>query len=133
MGFFDNLVDGLFNGGAGASDAAMDEYRKIPGQLEKYYNPYIQQGQDAGSKYTQNLDMMMKNNGKDFVNDIFNSYQESPQYKFASGQATTAAENAAAAGGTLGTGAHQAQLADYIQGLSSRDQGDYFNRIMSNF
>jgi hypothetical protein len=133
MGFLESLGNAVFGGGSDASAAQMEYYKKIQPMLEGYYNPYIQQGQNAGDKYRQNLDVMMANNGKDFVNDIYNSYQESPAYKFAAGQATTAANNAAAAGGTLGTGAHQAQLADYIQGLSSRDQADYFNRIMGNY
>jgi len=133
MGFFDNLVDGIFNGGASASDAAMEQYNKIPGVYDKYLSPYINRGDQAYDKYNASLDSMMANGGVDFVNSIYNQYDESPAYKFAAGQATDAAGNAAAAGGTLGTGAHQAQLADYIQGLSSRDQEGFFNRSMGAY
>lgn len=133
MGFFNDINNSIFSGGSDAPGAAMDQMKNIPGVYQKYLQPWVSRGDDAYNSYSKSLADMMKNGGVDFVNGIYNQYYESPQYKFAAEQAQNAAANAAAAGGTLGTGAHQAQLADYIQGLSSRDQGDFYNRVMGAY
>lgn len=125
MAFFDDLIDGLVFGGSSASRAAQEDVGKVPG----LYEPWQNAGFDALSKSQGQLDSML-NNPSEFINNIMGQYKPSDQYNFAAGQAKDAAANAAAAGGTLGTGYHQYQIADAIQGLSSRDQQQFLQNVL---
>jgi len=127
--FFDNLVDGLFGGGSNAPNEAMNYYNKIPGIVQPYFDPYIQAGKNAMPNYQNTVSNMM-GDPTGFINSIMDTYYESPQYKFEKDQAVTAADNAASLGGTLGTGAHQSQVADYVRQLSSEDQQRYLQNAL---
>jgi len=129
MSFFDDLTNGLFGGGSNAPNAAMDYYNNIPGMVKPYFDPYINAGQNAMPNYQNTVNNMMSD-PTGFINSIMDTYYESPQYQFEKGQAITSADNAAALGGTLGTGAHQGQVADYVRQLSSEDQQRYLQNAL---
>lgn len=129
MSFFDDLVNGLFGGGSNAPNEAMNYYNNIPGVVKPYFDPYINAGQNQLPNYQNTVNNMLSD-PTGFINSIMDTYYESPQYQFEKGQAITSADNAAALGGTLGTGAHQGQVADYVRQLSSEDQQRYLQNTL---
>lgn len=101
-------------------------YKDASGQLDKYYgqaqqalSPYMNAGQNALGNYQNALAPM--GNSQQYINNIMNGYQESPWAKFQQQYGQKAMQNAASAGGMLGSGAQWKAAADYSQGLSSRD------------
>lgn len=129
MSFIDDAISGLVTGGSSAPDAAMGYYDQIPGMVKPYLDPYSKMGMDAATKYSAAADSMLSD-PTGFVSKIMDSYYQSPQYKYQAGQASDAAANASAMGGTLGTGFHQNQVADAIQGISSRDMQQFLQNIL---
>ncbi len=143
----------LFMGGGGNPyDAASKYYNKIPGMISGYFNPYIQQGQQAGNQlqgqYGQlagNLPGLEQQYGKlsgmgqgvmdqyshlmqdpnAVMNQIGGQYQSSPGYQWQLGQGMNAANNAAAAGGMAGSPQHQQQAAQMAEGLANQDYWNY--------
>jgi hypothetical protein len=101
-------------------------YKQIPDTLRNALNPYIQQGQTATNKVSDVFGNLIDDPTK-ILNAIGGQYQQSPGYKFALEQALNAANNAAAAGGTLGTPMHQQQSMDIASGLASRDYENFLN------
>ncbi len=80
-------------------------YDQIPDQLRKYLEPYINNGMNPG----------------DFLKKIGAGYQESPGFQFEKKQGLGSIENAAAAGGMLGTQGHQQQAGELSTQLANRD------------
>lgn len=129
MGFFSDIGSALFGGGDNAPEAAMKYYNQIPGIYQKYLSPFIGQGQQISGEYQQRLNGLM-NNPTGFVDGIMSHYKASPQFKNQVAAATTGANNASAAGGTLGTGEEQKQLGGQITQLSDADQQQYLQNAM---
>lgn len=121
-------IEGILSGGANAANAQQGYYNQIPGIFKKYMNPYMQAGQNGLNNYQQMLSKMM--NGPDFINSLMSHYHQSGQYKDMADEATRAANNAAAAGGTLGTGVEQNQLAGTVSKLANADQQQYLQNVM---
>lgn len=89
-------------------------------------------GKNALEPYSEKLNELLSN-PEGFINNIMSSYHASPQYKNDVADATSGANNAAAAGGTLGTGAEQSQLASNIDNLSNKYQQQYLQNVMGAF
>src|ERR1700761_7078652 len=92
------------------ANAAQPYFNQINSELPGYYQPYTQGGQWAGQKLQDQFGNLLKNPGQ-FVNSVGSNYQQSPGFQFQVGQATNAANNAAAAGGMAGSPAETQQLA----------------------
>ncbi len=112
-----------------AFDAYRQDLQQIPGIGKQYYNPYISHGLNAMNQYGQMSSTMASNPTQDIAN-IMSHYQASPQYKNQMAAMQTGANNAAAAGGTLGTGAEQSQVMKAAQGLSANDMQQYLNNAL---
>jgi hypothetical protein len=122
---------GMFSG-KDPSKEANKYLDQIPGQMGKYYDPYIGAGQ-------QSLQALMSQYGG-LVNDpnaIFNrltaGYTASPEYQFQRGEATRGMNQASAAGGMVGSPQEQRMLAEELSGLQSQDFGNYANRMMGMY
>lgn len=153
-GIFGSLV-----GGGSAMNAASPYANQIPGMLQQYLSPYMQQGQGINlNPYIQQgqsinlnpyvqmglqtqplLQQQLTNlaqNPTQLMNQIGSSYQSSPGYKFAveqgTQQATDAANRAAAAGGLVGSPGEQQSLAKYITQMASGYAGQDYNNYMQN-
>ena len=121
---------GLFDGWFGDDEDEMDpmEYiEQIEPMLRDIYNPYIQHGQNAYTGLNEQYNMLM-NNPAAMQQMLGQGYQQSPGYQFQYDQAMNAANQAGAAGGMLGTNAHQQQAMGYANGLASQDYNNYVNR-----
>ena len=64
------------------------------------------------------------------INHIMSQYYTSPQLQNQMKSMQTASNNAAAAGGTLGTGAEQSQVMDRAQQLSANDQQQFLQNAL---
>lgn len=113
MGLFGGLGQaaggafGMFNQGKNPADSANEYLNKIPGSYG-----------DLNDEY-----------GKLMHGDVYDrlagGYKQSPGYKYQLDQAMAAGNNAAAAGGKLGTLGHQQLSEETAQGIASQDFDKY--------
>jgi len=111
------------------ANAAMPYLNQIQGQISPYYQPYINAGQGAINSLTPQYNQLINNPGEK-LNQIGSQFQQSPGFKFQVGQATGAANNAAAAGGLLGSPSEQVGLASTVNNLANQDYYNWLNNSM---
>lgn len=87
-------------------------------QMQPYVNQYLQPYINAGTNPTETLSKFGA------------GYQASPGYQYNVDQATKAANNAAAAGGFIGSPQQQEYMAKQIGGLASQDYNQYMNNAL---
>lgn len=125
MSFLDSLTGG--GGGEDPSKAAQQYLSQIPGTITPYYQPYINAGQgamgDLQSQYRQLL-----SNPTAIMNMIGSQYHASPGYQFNVNEATRGANNAAQAGGMVGSPQEQQQLSQTISGIANQDYNNFLNQ-----
>ncbi|MHB9161402.1 MAG: hypothetical protein ACYC6W_11055 [Nitrosotalea sp.] len=139
---------------------AMNYLDQIPNELRQYLMPYINQGQKSMGKlndtygnltdlfpdiknriggmnnFTGDLSKQFQNLANDptgMMNKIGAGYKESPGFAFQRDQGLRAAQNAAAAGGYMGSPQHQQQSMELAENFANKDYGDYLNRGMGQF
>jgi len=117
------LLD-IFGKKKNPADTANKYISQIPGTYEKYLSPYIQAGQGALPELQNQYKDLL---GGNVYNKLGEGYKESPGYKFKLSQALQAAEHANAAGGMLGTPAHEMQNMQLANDISSQDFENYLN------
>jgi len=113
-------------------EAASLYFDKIPETLRPYFEPYIQQGQRAGSQVEGQYGSMTSDPAG-FLANISKNYQQSPGYQWNLQQALQGSNNAAAAGGLLGSGANQQQNEEIAEGLASKDYNDWLSHVLGIF
>jgi hypothetical protein len=121
-----------FLSGNSGTTAAADQLNQLPDILRQYYNPYINAGNAEISPYQSTINNLMQN-PTGFVNNIMQSYQPSQMYQNNMKSMQTASNNAAAAGGTLGTGEQVQQVQQNANNLSMADQSQYLQQILQPF
>lgn len=122
----------IFGGGQNPADAARPYLDQIPGQLHEYYDPYVQQGQDAQSQLSGQYDQLM-NDPTGFINALMGDYKPSEGYQYQLDQGLGAMRNSAASGGFSGTGYDQQQQAQYLQGLLGKDQQQFLQNALGAY
>lgn len=128
MGLFDSIT-GALGFGDSPESAASPYYSQITPELHKAYDPYIQQGQEIGPEYLEQLRRMTQDPSA-LMSQLGAGYKESPGFQHSVDAATQAAMRAAAAGGEAGAPSVQEALAQKISGMAAQDYGDYMNRAM---
>lgn len=103
--------------------------QKLPGIGEQYFNPFIQQGQEAQGLASEQYNKMTSN-PMDYLGSIVESYKPSQGYQFREKRATDAARNAAAAGGLTGTYNDQASQAELVNNLLGADMQEYLANVL---
>lgn len=129
MSWLSNAFTGHNKNPAGSANKYLSQ---IPQAMQPYFQPFINQGQQAGSQLTDQYNQMTQNPGK-FMSQMGEGYQQSPGYQFKLQQALNAGNNAAASGGMLGTPMHEQQNMQIGNDIVSQDFNDYINRIMGAF
>lgn len=114
------------------SKSAMPYLEKIPGAIQPYYQPYMEAGDEALGDLQSQFRMLL-NDPTFMMTQIGNSYTASPGYQYNVNQATNAANNAAAAGGYLGSPAEQENLTKSISGLAAQDYDKYMDQALSQY
>lgn len=114
---------GLFGNKSNPADIANQYIGQIPGQTKQYYDPYFQAGVGQLPQLQGQYQGLMNNPGGK-LNEIGQSFQQSPGFKFAMQQALQGAGHAAAAGGMAGTPQHEQQNMQLATDLANQD---YYN------
>jgi hypothetical protein len=109
------------------ADAAMGSMNQIPGQLNKYLQPYIDQGQSQYGNLNNQYGQLMNDPGGR-LNQIGQGYHQSPGFQFAMQQALQGGNHAAAAGGMAGSPQHEQQNMTLATNLANQD----YNQWMQN-
>ncbi len=128
MSFFGDL----FGGGDDASDAANQYYRQIPDILKQYLGPYADRGNQVYGGLENQYNQLMNDPGG-LMNKFGQGYHQSPGYQFQVNQATGAANNAASAGGMLGSPMHQQNTASMVNNLANQDYNQYLSNAMNMY
>lgn len=104
-------------------------FNQIPGAVNPYFQPWMQAGQGALGKLNEQF-MGLTNDPTAAYNKFAAGYHESPGYKWQLNQGTNAVNNAAAAGGMLGSPEHQQNAATLTQGLANQDFNNYMSQAL---
>lgn len=126
MSIFDATYDALFGSGG------MEDAEKYLGQIEQMmkemYGPYRESGMRAMSELEEQYMQLL--NSPEAVNAMLSSgFQASPGYEYQVQQGMNATNQAAAAGGMLGTPSHQQQAASMNQNIANQDYYQYMNQM----
>lgn len=119
----------LFNNGA---DDAEEDLNKIPGTIKPYFDPYINAGKNALGDLTGRYGQLM-NDPNAIIAKLGSGYKQSPGYQWKLNQGEGAINNAAAAGGMLGTPQHEQQAGELAGHLADQDFQEYLNRVLGLF
>jgi len=142
LGGLGNLIGGIGTAIGGASGvlnkqkprdnpsyAAQQYLNQIPGTITPYFRPYIEQGQQylpsLGNTFTELITDPAATYSR-----LSQGYQASPGYKLRLQEALKSAENASAAGGTLGTPLHQETAARIGERIAGEDFENYLNHLL---
>jgi len=112
----------------GGSDNSMEDVQGYLSQMEpmlqEQYGPYKEAGLEALPTLQNQYSMLLQNPGA-IQALLGQGFEQSPGYQFQLDQAMNAANQAASAGGMLGTPAHQQQAMGAAQGLANQDYWNY--------
>lgn len=111
------------------ADDAMPYLDQIPGVGQKYFDPYVQQGQQAGQELGGEYDRMT-NDPTGFINEIMKNYAPSQGYQTQSDELRKLLSSTAAAGGISGTPYDQHQQGQEIQKLLSGDMQQFLQNAL---
>lgn len=121
---------GLFGGGQNdPMDAANPFFNQIPGTLNKYMSPYVDAGKNALGTLNTTYSNLLNDPGS-IMAQIGKGYQKSPGYNFERTEGLQGINNAAAAGGMLGTPQHQEDAGMWANNFANKDYGDYLSRAL---
>ena len=119
---------GVFDSFFGGNKA--DKYlEKIPGTVKPYFDPYIESGQRALPTLEEQY-MNLLRDPSALMSKIGSNFQADPGYQWDVNEMTRAANQAAAAGGMLGTPQNQQQVAQAISGLADKQYQNYLSRAL---
>ena len=111
------------------ADSAMPYMNNIPGLVKPIYDPYMNAGQNSLSTLMGQYGSLVNDPNK-IMTMLSSGYKQSPGYQFQMNQGMNAANNAAAAGGMIGTPAHQNDSASIASNLANKDFMDYLQGMM---
>jgi hypothetical protein len=114
------------------ADAGKKYTDQIAGTITPYYQPYIDAGQTAMNTLMPQLQGLISDPAG-MMNQMGSSFQQSPGYQYNVEQQTNAANQAAAAGGMVGSPSEQQALAGDISGIANQDYYNYLNHVLKMF
>lgn len=126
MGFFDSMWGGNKSNPA---NAAAPYLNAIPSMTNMYLQPYMAAGNQAMPILENQYNELLQGPGNK-LNQIGQSYQQSPGLQFAIQQAMQGAGHAAAAGGMAGSPQHEQQNMQLANNLAQQDYGNWLNGAM---
>jgi hypothetical protein len=108
-------------------DKAMEYANRVPGTVTPIYQPYMEAGQQAMGQLMPQYGQAI-NDPSQIQQRLGQGFEQSPGYEFNYNQSMNAANQAAGAGGMLGTPAHQQQAAELASQLANQDYANYYGR-----
>jgi hypothetical protein len=107
-------------------------YQRAGQALQQHLGPYEEAGTRALPQLEEQYGQLMTDPGA-MVRRFGAGYEASPGYQFEVGEATRAANQAAAAGGMVGSGAEQQALAQRIAGIAGKDYNTYLGQVLGMY
>jgi len=111
----------------GDAQKYLGQYEQI---LNQAYDPYIEYGMRAMPTLEEQYALLLSNPAA-VQAMLGQGFEESPGYEFQMDQAMNASNQAASAGGMLGTPSHTQQSMGVAQGLAAQDYWNYYNQNAS--
>lgn len=126
-----SILSKLFGGDSGSNpaNAAMPYLNQIPGVGHEYYDPFVNQGREAGNTVSGQYENLT-HDPMSLINSIMKSYQPSEGYQFNKNLLQKEMSNTAASGGIAGTPLDQLNQAQGVHGLLSQDQQQYLQNAL---
>lgn len=109
------------------ANSAQNYFNQIPGTISPYYQPYINAGQQSLNTLMGQYNNLLTNPGS-VIAMAGSGYQQSPGYQYNYNQAVQGADEAAAAGGMLGTPSNQQTAAAAGGNVANQDYQNYLNQ-----
>lgn len=132
LGGLGSMLGGMLGGDyTNPAEAAEPYLQQAQKQLPQYYQPYMDASKQALPQLQGAYGRMMDPNS--FIQQIGSGYQASPGYDWMKNQGLMAANNAASAGGMLGTPQHQQQAATMVTGLANQDFYNYLQKALGTY
>lgn len=128
MSSLGGLFGGLFGDSGKPYGAAMDQYNQWTNKAENAQNPFLKGGQNAVPQYQDWLSGQKDPSG--FINNLMGQYQQSPWAKYQTQQAMRAGQNAASAGGLMGSTPMMQQMQQNAAGISSEDMQKWMQNVL---
>ncbi len=119
-------------GGKNPADSAMPYLNQIPGQTQKYQQPWLQAGQNQLPGLQDQYSQLMNDPGGR-MNKIGESFKESPGFKFAMQQALQGGNHAAAAGGMAGSPQHEQQNMQLATDLGNQEYNNWMKNALGQY
>lgn len=114
------------------ANAPMKYLEQGRNELPDYYKDYIQRGNRMGGQAEDQFGQLMNDPGGR-MNQIGQSYQQSPGFQFQLQQALQAGNQSAAAGGMAGTPQHQQQNMGLANNLANQDYNQYMQNALGQY
>lgn len=122
-------LSNLFGGGKNPANSAMPYLNQIPGKTQGFQQPFFDAGKSALGSLQEQYGNIFKDPGG-FMNQMGQSYQQSPGFKSAMEQALMAANHAAAAGGMAGSPQSQYEQMQTATGLANQDYNNWLDKTL---
>lgn len=125
-------LSNLFGGGKNPADAAMPYLNQIPGQTQQYQQPWFDAGKNQLAGLQDQYGQLLKDPGGK-MNQIGQSFQQSPGFKFAMDQAMQGGNHAAAAGGMAGSPQHEQQNMQMATDLGNQEYNNWMQNALGMY
>jgi len=109
--------------------SAQDYLNQIPGMANSYYGPFSRASLTEHNDLLNQLHSLLSDPSA-LIGRIGSKYTQSPGYQNQLNQSLQAANQAASAGGMLGTPAAQYESANIADQAANKDYGDYLSRAL---
>ena len=114
------------------ADSADQYYDQIPDYLKQYLGPMINNGSSQYPGLNNQYSSLMNDPGGR-INQIGQSYHQSPGFQFAMQQALQGANHAAAAGGMAGSPEHEQQNMTLATNLANQDYNSWMQNALGQY
>lgn len=111
------------------ANSGMNYLNQISSTIQPYYQPYIDSGNQALGSLMGQYNTLLTNPDS-VISMAGQGFQSSPGYQYDYNQGMNAANEAAAAGGMLGTPASQQQAASMSENLANQDYNSYLDNSL---
>ena len=127
-GSFLHGLGSLFGDSGAPYDDAMKQYREWAQKAQEAQDPYLKAGQGAIGDYQQWLQGQKDPSG--FINNLMGQYQQSPYAKYMQQQSMRAGQNAASAGGLMGSTPFAQQMQQNAGNIASGDMQNWLKNVL---
>jgi len=125
---FGQLLGGLFGNSGDPYKKGMEAYQPWMQKGINAQNPFYQAGTQALPQYQNWLGSMQ--NPSEFINNLMNQYQQSPQARYQIQQGNREGLNAASAGGLVGSTPFGQQMQQNAANISSQDMNNWLQNAL---